>query len=127
VIPGLRSLRSLTRGYYLPPFRGWLKLINQLDLIVTVLSLILRWNPTSRWTGARKHVPELGSYPYAVTSQRFLYVPSAGYGHDINSLLAYFIEGRCLFFESASASLFGSSSDRNRRRRIAMVHLGFLF
>jgi len=24
VIPGLRSLRSLTRGYYLPPLRGWL-------------------------------------------------------------------------------------------------------
>jgi len=24
VIPGLRSLRSLTRGYYLSPLRGWL-------------------------------------------------------------------------------------------------------
>jgi hypothetical protein len=24
VIPGLRSLRSLTRGYYLPSLRDWL-------------------------------------------------------------------------------------------------------
>ena len=27
VIPGLRSLRSLTRGYYIPPLRGWLSQI----------------------------------------------------------------------------------------------------
>ena len=25
VIPGLRSLRSLTRGYHLSPLRGWLR------------------------------------------------------------------------------------------------------
>ncbi len=32
VIPGLRSLRSLTRGYHLPPLRGWLTQTSVLTL-----------------------------------------------------------------------------------------------
>jgi len=31
-IDGLRSLRSLTRGYYLPPLRGWLAFTTILSL-----------------------------------------------------------------------------------------------
>jgi hypothetical protein len=47
VIPGLRSLRSLTRGYYLPPLRGWLKATSRLDV----------WNGRSVWAlGATQHV-----------------------------------------------------------------------
>jgi len=34
VIPGLRSLRSLTRGYYLPPLRGSLSVDGRVELMI---------------------------------------------------------------------------------------------
>jgi hypothetical protein len=64
---------------------------------------------------------------YAVTSQRILYVFSAGNGHSVNTLLAYFIEGRWRSLEPLGSKLFRFSADSNRRRGIALVHLGLLF
>jgi hypothetical protein len=40
VIPGLRSLRSLTRGYYLPPPRGSLSVDDQVEFMITSFSTI---------------------------------------------------------------------------------------
>ena len=41
MIPGLRSLRSLTRGYYLPPLRGSLTQTNRLELMFTLSFICL--------------------------------------------------------------------------------------
>ena len=71
--------------------------------------------------------PAVEDYPYAVTSQRLLYIPPAGNGHDANTLLAYFIEGHWISLEPSGSSLFRFPSDSNRRCRIALVHLGVLF
>src|SRR5207248_2733063 len=61
----------------------------------------------------------------AVTTEHLLYVSATGDGRGANTLLACFIERRELFSASA-ASLCGSSTDGNRRRRITLVHLEFL-
>ena len=52
VIPGLRSLRSLTRGYYLPPLRGLLSQTSQVESMPHN-TVFLERNPTNRLTGAR--------------------------------------------------------------------------
>jgi hypothetical protein len=46
VIPGLRSL---TRGYYLPPLRGSLTGTNQLEFMITALGLYTEVQPNNSW------------------------------------------------------------------------------
>ena len=41
MIPGLRSLRSLTRGYYLPPLRGSLIVDTKLSLCYLIFSMVV--------------------------------------------------------------------------------------
>ena len=43
MIPGLRSPRSLTRGYYMPPLRGWLARTSSMSV----------WLRTKERTGRR--------------------------------------------------------------------------
>ena len=41
MIPGLRSLRSLIRGYYLPPLRGSLIVDTKLSLCYLIFSMVV--------------------------------------------------------------------------------------